>query len=321
MNRESIMNYRRLGEAGIKLSEIGLGGWMTFGNSLDMDRARAIFDKAFEMGINFFDTANAYAEGRCEQVWGEILSARPRSSFVLATKVFFPMGEGPNDRGLSRKHIMEQCHASLRRLRTDYIDIYQCHRYDDTVGMEEIVRAMDDLIHQGKVLYWGFSEWPVERIEECLRICGDRYYRPASSQPGYSLLRRGPEEKVFPLCAKAGIGQITFSPLAQGTLSGKYKPGQPFPSDSRAADARSNMFIKRYVEDAAILEKVQKLAPIARQHNCTMAQLAIAWCLRRPEVTSVITGATRPEQVAENAAASGIRLDEGTCRRMEELLA
>jgi voltage-dependent potassium channel beta subunit len=315
------MNYRRLGDAGIKLSEIALGGWMTFGNSLDMDRARRIFDRAFDVGINLFDTANGYAAGKCEEVFGELLHQRRRSSYVLATKVFFPMGQGPNDRGLSRKHVFEQCHASLRRLKMDYIDIYQCHRWDEEVTMEELVRAMDDLIRQGKVLYWGFSEWDVERIEEALRVCGERYYRPASSQPGYSLLRRGPEEKVFPLTDKAGIGNLSFSPLAQGALSGKYKPGEPFPADSRAADDRANMFIKRYVGDANILEKVQKLAPIAREHNCSMSQLAIAWVLRRPEVTSVITGATRPEQVTENAEASGIKLDEPTCRRMEELLA
>ncbi|HEY7089971.1 MAG TPA: aldo/keto reductase family protein [Tepidisphaeraceae bacterium] len=315
------MNYRRLGDSGIKLSEVGLGGWMTFGHSLDMDRARAIFDKAFEVGINFFDNSNAYAKGKCEEVWGELLADRRRSSYVLATKVFFPMADGPNDRGLSRKHIMEQCHASLKRLRTDYIDIYQCHRYDEESSVEEIVRAMDDLIHQGKIIYWGFSEWPVERVEEALRFCGDTYYKPKSSQPGYSLLRRDPEKRLFSLCAKAGIGQVTFSALAQGTLSGKYKPGQAFPADSRAADTRSNMFIKRYVDDANILQKVQKLEPIAREHNCSMSQLALAWVLRRPEVTSVISGATKPTQVTENAEASGIKLDEATCRKMEELLA
>src|SRR5262245_55262118 len=197
------MLYRRLGDAGIKLSEIGLGGWMTFGSTLDMERARAIIDRAFDSGINFFDNANAYARGKCEQVWGEILKDHRRSDYVLATKVFFPMGDGPNDRGLSRKHIMEQCHASLQRLQTDYVDIYQCHRFDEESTAEELVRAMDDLIHQGKIVYWGFSEWKVEQIEKVLQFCGDRYYRPASSQPGYSLLRRGPEKEVFALCAKA----------------------------------------------------------------------------------------------------------------------
>jgi aryl-alcohol dehydrogenase-like predicted oxidoreductase len=314
------MNYRRLGDSGIKLSEIGLGGWMTFGNTFDIDRARKIFDRAFEVGINFFDNADVYANGKCEQVWGQILKDRRRSEYVLATKAFFPMGDGPNDRGLSRKHLFEECHASLKRLATDYIDLYQCHRWDESVTMEEVVRAMDDLIRQGKVLYWGFSEWPVEQVEQCLRFCGDTYYKPKSSQPCYNLLHRVPEAKLFPLCAKAGIGQVVFSPLAQGVLSGKYKPGQPYPADSRAADDRANIFMKR-LTDADILQKVQKLAAIATEHRCSMSQLALAWALRRPELTSVITGATKPEQVADNAEASGIKLDDATIRRMEELTA
>jgi aryl-alcohol dehydrogenase-like predicted oxidoreductase len=216
---------------------------------------------------------------------------------------------------------MEQCHASLRRLKTDYVDLYQCHRFDENVPLEETIRAMDDLIRQGKVLYWGFSEWTVEQIEQCLRICGDRYDRPKSSQPNYSLLHRSIEERVMPLCGRAGIGQVVFCPLAQGVLTGKYKPGSPLPSDSRASDERQNMFIKKLVEDRTILERVQRLAPIARDHNCSMAQLALAWILRRSEVTSCIIGATRPEQVTENAQASGIKLDEETVRRMEDIVA
>lgn len=315
------MNYRRLGDAGIKLSEIGLGGWMTSGQTVELDSTRKIFDRAFEAGINFFDTANAYAAGACEAMWGEVLKDRHRSGFVLATKVFFPMGPGVNDRGLSRKHIFEQCHASLKRLQTDYIDLYQCHRHDAETSNEEIVRAMDDLIRQGKVLYWGFSEWPVEQIEDCLKICGDTYYKPKSSQPRYNLLEREWEKKLFPLCAKAGIGQVVFSPLAQGVLSGKYKPREPFPATSRAADDRSNMFIKRYLSDVTLLERVQKLAIIAQEHNCSMAQLALAWALRRSEITSLIMGATRTEQVAQNVEASGIKLDEATIRKMEDLIA
>src|SRR5688572_20276107 len=286
------MNYRRLGDAGVKLSEIGLGGWLTFGNTLEADRARAVMNRAFDAGINFFDTANAYALGKCA-----------------------------NDQGLSRKHIFEQCHASLRRLKADYVDIYQCHRFDENVPLEETVRAMDDLIRQGKVLYWGFSEWPVEQIEKCLQICGDRYYAPKSSQPNYSLLHRNIEEKIMPLCTRAGIGQLVFCPLAQGVLTGKYKPGAPLPTDSRASDERQNMFIKKLVEDRSILEKVQKLTPIARDHKCSMARLALAWILRKAEVTSCIIGATKPEQVEDNAAASGIKLDDDATRRMEEVVA
>jgi voltage-dependent potassium channel beta subunit len=315
------MNYRRLGDAGVKLSEIGLGGWLTFGNAVEEDRARAVMDRAFDRGVNFFDTANVYAHGRCEEVWGEFLGRRRRDSFVLATKVFFPMGDGPNDRGLSRKHVTEQCHASLRRLRTDYIDLYQCHRFDTETPVEETVRAMDDLVRQGKVLYWGFSEWSAEQIEQCLRICGDRFERPKGSQPRYNLLARGIERQVMPLCHSAGIGQVVWSPLEQGVLSGKYKPGQPLPAGSRASDPRQNQFMQRTVTDRALLEKVQRLRPIAEELGVSMSQLALAWCLRRAEVTSCIIGATRPEQLDENAEASGLTLDEATVRRMEEVVA
>src|SRR5918993_2565960 len=241
------MEYRRLGDAGVKLSEIGLGGWLTFGNAIEQQQAQAVMNAAFERGINFFDSANAYARGKAEESWGELLRDRPRSSYVLATKVFFPMGEGPNDRGLSRKHIMEQCHASLRRLRTDYIDLYQCHRHDPETPLEETVRAMDDLIRQGKVLYWGFSEWTAEQIGECLRICGSAYYRPKSSQPQYSAIHRGPERDVLPLRAKAGIGQVGWSPPGQGVLTGKYKPGQTPPADSRAQDPKQNQFMGKFL--------------------------------------------------------------------------
>ncbi len=315
------MQYRRLGDAGIKLSEIGLGGWLTFGNAIEQKQAQDVMNTAFERGINFFDSANAYARGKCEESWGELLRERSRDSYVLATKVFFPMGDGPNDRGLSRKHVMEQCHASLRRLKTDYIDLYQCHRHDEETPLEETIRAMDDLIHQGKVLYWGFSEWPVEQIEKCLQICGDRYYKPKGSQPQYSAVAREAEQAVFPLCRGAGIGQVVWSPLAQGVLTGKYKPGAPLPAGSRATDDRQNQFIKRFTDDAALLQKVQRLHAVADEQHCTMSQLALAWCLRRAEVTSCIIGATRPEQVTENAEASGIKLDEGTARRMDEVLA
>ena len=313
------MKYRRLGDAGVKLSEISLGGWLTFGNDIEQQQARAVMDAAFDAGINFYDTANVYARGKCEEAWGEILSGRRRDSYVLATKVFFPMGDGPNDRGLSRKHVFEQCHASLRRLRTDYVDLYQCHRFDPDTPLEETVRAMDDLVRQGKVLYWGFSEWPAEQIGRCLQICGDRYYRPKSSQPQYSLIHRAIEKDVMPLCERAGIGQVVWSPLGQGVLTGKYKPGQPAPADSRAQDGRQNMFIQKLVTDRGLLEKVQRLTPLARDRGLTMAQLALAWVLRRTNVTSCIIGATKPEQVRDNAAAGGVKLDDETARRMEEI--
>ena len=314
------MQYRRLGDAGIKLSEIGLGGWLTFGNAIEQRAAKAVFDKAFDCGINFFDTANAYAKGVSEEVFAEMLAGRSRESYVLATKVFFPMGPGPNQRGLSRKHIMEQCHASLRRLRTDHIDIYQCHRPDEQTPLEETIRAMDDLVHHGKVVYWGFSDWPVETVEKALRICGDRYYRPRSSQPRYNLLNRQIEQGLFPLCTRAGIGQVCYSPLQQGILTGKYKPGAPPPPDSRAADDRMNQFINKTLADPAILEKVQRLVPIAAELHLSMSQLALAWNLRRADVTSCIIGATRPQQVEENAEASGIKLEAETLSRIDEVL-
>src|SRR5579875_2370352 len=209
------MQYRRLGRAGVRVSTIALGSWLTYGGAVAEEAAVQCIHKAYDLGINFFDTANVYSAGRAEVIVGRALKDFRRDSFVLATKVFFPMGKGPNDRGLSRKHIMEQCHHSLRRLRTDYIDLYQCHRWDEKTPVEETVRAMDDLIHQGKVLYWGFSEWSAAHIEACLQTCGDAYYRPKGSQPQYNLVHRKIEKEVLPLCEKAGIGQVVFSPLAQ----------------------------------------------------------------------------------------------------------
>jgi len=315
------MNYRRLGDAGVKLSEIGLGGWLTVGNAIDQATAAAVMNKSFDLGINFYDTADVYAQGKSEEVWGQLLKDRRRADYVLASKVFFPTGPGPNDKGLSRKHIMESCDASLRRLRTDYLDLYQCHRHDPETPLEETISAMHDLIHRGKVLYWGFSEWPVEQIEKCLQICGsNRLEKPKSSQPQYNMLQRYIEPQVMPLCYKAGIGQVVFSPLAQGVLTGKYWPGQPFPADSRAADSRQNLFIKKWTDDRELLTRVQKVEAVAREAKCTMAQLALAWILRRLEITSCIIGASKPKQVEENVQAAGMKLDESMARRIEEIL-
>jgi aryl-alcohol dehydrogenase-like predicted oxidoreductase len=214
---------------------------------------------------------------------------------------------------------MEQCHASLKRLRTDYIDLYQCHRFDEATPLEETIRAMDDLIHQGKVLYWGFSEWPVEQVEKCLQICGDRYYRPRSSQPCYNAINRAPEKELFPVCAKAGIGQVVYSPLAQGVLTGKYKPNQPPPTDARASDERQNRFILKMVHNAELLQKVQRFSAIAQELNLSVSQVALAWILRRSEITSCIVGASRPAQLEENAAASGITLESSTIQRIDDI--
>ena len=314
------MHYRRLGNSGLRLSEIGLGGWLTFGNVHDDRSGREIMDQAFACGINFFDTANVYAAGACETMWGKLLAAYPRSSYVLATKVYFPMGEGPNDRGLSRKHIMEQCEASLRRLQTEAIDLYQCHRFDDTTPLEETVRAMDDLVHQGKIHYWGFSCWPAREIRRTFEICGDRLYAPVSSQPHYNMLLRDVEMDVLPACRELGVGQVVFSPLEQGVLTGKYRPGQPLPPGSRAGDERQNQFIVDRVSDQRTLEQVVRLQEVADDVGCSIGQLALAWILRRPEITSCIVGATRPVQLEENAAASGIELSGQQLARIDEII-
>jgi voltage-dependent potassium channel beta subunit len=314
------MQYRRLGASGLKVSEICLGSWLTYGNATEESTAEACIDRAFYLGINFFDTANVYASGQAEEIVGAALKRRRREDYVIATKVFFPMGRGPNDRGLSRKHIMEQCDASLRRLGMDYIDLYQCHRYDPETPLEETLRALDDLISCGKVLYTGFSEWTPEQISEALRIQGEcNLDRFVSSQPHYNVMHRDPEKEVMPLCRKSGIGQIVFSPLAQGLLTGKYEPGQPPPEDSRAADPLQNMFLNRGQLDDAVLERVQKLKPIAERLEMSMPQLALAWCLRTQDVSSVIIGASRPSQVEENASASGCKLDDETLAEIDAI--
>jgi len=314
------MEYRRLGSSGLKVSEVCLGSWLTYGGAVDDRTAEACVDKAFEVGINFFDTANVYAGGKAEEVWGRILRKYDRDDYVIATKVYFPMGDGPNDRGLSRKHIREQCDRSLKRLGLDYIDLYQCHRYDNETPLEETLRALDDLISAGKVLYVGFSEWPVSRIAEAVYIQKQLGLDPfVSSQPYYNILGRGIEKEVMPTCWRHGIGQIVFSPLAQGVLTGKYQPGQPPPPGTRAADPRQNMFLNRGQLDDEMLRKVQQLRPMAEREGLTMAQLALAWILRREEVSSVIIGASRPEQIEENAAASGKKLSPETLEEIDRV--
>jgi aryl-alcohol dehydrogenase-like predicted oxidoreductase len=314
------MHYRRLGNSGLKISEIGLGGWLTFGHVTGEETGRELIDTAFENGINFFDTANVYAAGACELMWGKLLAPYARPSYVLASKVYFPMGDGPNDRGLSRKHIMEQCEASLDRLGTDYIDLYQCHRYDHETPLEETIRAMDDLVHQGKILYWGFSCWPADKVRQTLEICGDRLYAPVSSQPKYNLLMRDLEVEVMAACHEGGIGQVVFCPLEQGLLSGKYRPGQPLPEGSRGGDGRQNQFMKQLVSNRSILEGVEALSAVADEAGCSLSQLSLAWILRRDEISSCITGATRPAQIGENCGASGIRLSAEQLERIDRLI-
>ncbi|NLG69930.1 MAG: aldo/keto reductase [Firmicutes bacterium] len=313
------MEYRRLGRAGVRLSVIGLGSWLTYGASVDRQRSIEIIRAAYERGVNFFDTANVYHRGVAEEVVGEALRVFPRSSYVLATKVFFPMGDGPNDRGLSRKHIMEQCHASLKRLGTDYIDLYQCHRFDPETPLDETLRALDDLVTQGKVLYVGVSQWTAVQIADATHLARQLGLDPiVSNQPLYNILERDIEREVLPVCAREGIGQVVFSPLAQGVLTGKYAPGQPPPAGSRATDPRSNMFMGRFMNDQT-LQQVQRLADLARSAGMTPAQMALAWVLRRPEVTSAIVGATRLGQLEANLGAAGLRLGDDLLQAIDAI--
>ncbi len=309
------MNYRQLGSSDLQVSEISLGSWLTYGGGVDRSNAEACVAKAFEVGINFIDTANVYSGGRAEEFLGEVLADRPRDSYVLATKLFFPMSE--TDRGLSRQQVLKQIDASLARLRTDYVDLYQCHRYDWDTPLEETMEALSEVVRAGKARYLGFSEWPPEKIKEALELPGVEKF--VSSQPQYSMIWRGPERDVVPLCAANGISQIVWSPLAQGILTGKYKPGRPPPADSRASSEQMNYFMD-VTDDEVLLERVQLLRPVAEGLNLSMAELALAWVLREPNVASAIIGASRPEQVVDNAAASGVSLDAATLKQIDDIL-
>ncbi|NDJ78570.1 MAG: aldo/keto reductase [Chloroflexi bacterium] len=313
------MNYRRLGSSGLKVSELSLGGWTTFGESLnDQQLAHDIIKLAYDRGINFFDIADAYALGKAEELMGGILKQFPRHTLVISSKLFWPMSDDVNDRGLSRKHIMESVEKSLQRIGTDYLDLYFCHRYDEETPVEETVRAMDDLIHQGKILYWGTSEWTAAQIQEALDVC-ERYdlYRPQVEQPQYNMLvRERVETDILPLTVPNGIGLVVWSPLASGLLTGKYDDA--LPEDSRLArlDWLRNSVMR---EDA--LQATRNLEPIADELGVTRAQLAIAWTLRQPGVSSAITGATKVRQLEETLQAIEIELDDPILTRIDEALA
>ncbi len=303
------MRLRKLGWTDLEVSEISLGSWLTYSGGVEREQARRCVDAAFEVGINFIDTANVYGRGASETFLGEVLAGRERSSYVLATKVYFPMSD--TDRGLSSGQIHKQIDASLERLKTDHVDLYQCHRYDDDTPLEETMEALTEVVREGKARHIGFSEWPVERVSESLAL--PDVERWASSQPQYSMLWRGPEQELIPLCEREEISQIVWSPLAQGVLTGKYRPGQAPPEDSRAASESMNGFIGGLMRDN-VLEAVEGLRPIADEAGLTMAQLALAWVLRMDNVASAIIGASRPEQVHENAAASGVTLSADVLR-------
>jgi voltage-dependent potassium channel beta subunit len=312
------MESRRVGQSGLRVSEIGLGSWLTIGSKIDPNEAQRLIEVAFDLGIDFFDTADVYAQGAAEEALGRALRTFPRAHLVVATKCFFPVSERPNDRGLSRKHVFESVDASLRRLGTDYVDLHQCHRADPDTPMEETVRAYEDLIRQGKVLYWGVSEWRAEQIARACRIAdATGGFRPISNQPNYSIMRRGIEREVLPVSRREGLGQLVFSPLGQGVLTGKYAGGAR-PDGSRATDPKRNLWMDAYLE-ADALDRVEQLRPLARAEGLSLAQLALAWCLRDSALSSVIVGASSAGQLEENVKASGCALSDETLNAIDAL--
>jgi aryl-alcohol dehydrogenase-like predicted oxidoreductase len=309
------MRYRRLGNSDLEVSELALGSWLTFGVSVDRDRTRDCVRRAFELGINFFDTANMYGKGAAEELLGEILADYPREDYVLGTKLYFPMSK--MDRGLSREQVFKQIDASLERLGTDYVDLYQCHRYDEDTPLEETMQALTEVVGMGKARYVGFSQWKPRQIKAAAKLEG--MVRFVSSQPQYSMLHRRPERRVFTTCEDLGIGQIVYSPLAQGVLSGKYVPGKKPPEGSRAADERISGYSTRF-DDESLLKAVRRLVPIAERLELSLPQLALAWILRDRRVTAAIIGASRPAQIEDNVGAVGVTLDEATLEEIDEAL-
>jgi aryl-alcohol dehydrogenase-like predicted oxidoreductase len=313
------VEFRRLGRSGLTISEIAYGNWITHGNQVEEDAAKACVKAALDSGITTFDTADVYAGTRAESVLGRALAGVRRESYELFTKAYWPTGPGPNDRGLGRKHLIESCNASLRRLGTDYVDLYQAHRYDASTPLEETMLAYADLVRQGKVLYVGVSEWRAEQIAAAAELARELRVPLISNQPQYSMLWRVIEAEVVPTCEREGISQVVFSPIGQGVLSGKYQPGAAPPAGSRATDRAGAGFIRRMLTDE-VLTRVQALKPIADDCGLSMAQLAVAWVLQNPNVSAAIIGASRPEQVVENVKASGVRLEPAVMTRIDEIL-
>ena len=312
------MNYRRLGRTGLKVSEISYGSWLTFGNQVELDAAKTIVRRALELGINYIDTADMYAKGEAETLLGQILPAVRRPDYVVATKAFWPMSDGVNDRGLSRKHVTDSVHASLERLKLKYVDLWYCHRYDPETPLEETLAAIDDLVRQGKILYWGVSEWEADQIAEAWALCEARgWHKPVVNQPYYSLLGRKIERRILPTCERLGMGTASFSPLDQGVLTGKYSGGK-IPSGSRASNDKLNMWMGN-ARDIKVLDRVDKLGPIAQKYGLTIGQLSIAALLQQPAVSSVIIGASTIRQLEENVKASGVALAPADRKRIDSL--
>ncbi len=315
------MEFRHLGNSGLIISEIAYGNWITHGSQVEEDTAASCVRAALDAGVTTFDTADAYAQGRAEEVLGRALKGQRRDGLEIFSKVFWPVGEGRNDRGLNRKHVIRGCEDSLRRLGTDYLDLYQAHRYDYSAPLEETMRAFEDLVRQGKALYIGVSEWRADQIERALKIADEMGFdRIVSSQPQYNMIWRVIESEVVPLSEREGIGQLVWSPIAGGVLTGKYKPGQELPTGSRASDPKSERFLADKVADQTLLERVQLLEPLAAEAGLTLSQLSVAWVLQNPNVSAAIIGASRPEQVESNVKAAGVRLDAALMARIDEIL-
>jgi aryl-alcohol dehydrogenase-like predicted oxidoreductase len=316
------MEYRLLGRSGFKVSELTYGNWVTHGSQIEDDAAQACVHEALDCGITSFDTADVYARGRAEEILGRALKGQRREGLEIFTKVYGPMGDGPNDAGLSRKHIREGIEASLRRLQLEYVDLYQAHRYDYETPLDETMQAFADVVRSGKALYIGVSEWRAEQIREAKALAEELHVPLVSNQPQYSAIYRVIEAEVLPTCRELGLGQVVWSPLGQGVLTGKYQPGQPPPKGSRATDEAGGgaKFISRLLRDD-VLERVQQLRPLADEAGLSMAGLALAWVLQEDNVASAIIGASRPEQVRDNVQAVGVRLDPELKRRIDELLA
>jgi voltage-dependent potassium channel beta subunit len=313
------MEYRRVGASGLKVSEIAYGSWVTFGNQVELDQSKELVKKALELGINYIDTADIYNRGQAEEFLGTVLPSLNRRHYILATKAFWPMSDAPTDRGLSRKHITDSLHGSLERLKLSYVDLFYCHRFDPETPLEETLEAIEDLIRQGKILYWGTSEWTASQIAQAHSICVARgWHRPIINQPVYSLAHRGIEKEILPTCVSLGMGTANFSPLAQGILTGKYSGGT-IPQGSRGGDEKLGMFMKTNLSNTKLLKAVDELKPIAESYGLTQGQLALAWILNNPGISSVIMGATSVKQLEENVKASGIKLKERDVKKIEKL--